>query len=578
MLKKHLIVFLLLTTITSIYSNSNKRFALVIGNANYEGIAQLKNPVNDANSISAELTNIGWDVTVITDANRREMLRAITGFRDKITNIENSSVMVYYAGHGMQIDGENYLLPVESIFETVDDVEADGIRLNYLTEILEKSTPDMTLIVLDACRDNPFGKTGTRSSAKSRGLSVVQVAGGEIGSAVIFATSPGDVALDGTGTNGVFTKAFLNHMNSTEKLEDVFRNITQEVRTTTNNKQTPWINASLSSSFYLISDEIRLAKLKIEKDKLDKIKSEEIAKATESAREEVERALAEKKRLELESEKALELSQSEKAKIEAELVKAKEAEIKALEALQAARLQAEKPKGKIRIKSGLEGRIYIDNNYIGVVSRNAPLISESLSPGLTKFTFEGIDGNIEEKEVVVTETAYSTIVFQEELFNTFKPSTTADMDLPWLTEDILVTLDGYTQEVTYNKSGATISNIKPKEYTMDIKFPDYGVYSTKVTLSPGESLIFDKPYTFMVDKIMADIEDDIEILRKSNNNKFTTKMFFDSWWYSMIVVGPMLGGINMLFHPSKANFEEATVRVEQAREKIEALLLEDINR
>ncbi|MGL1893613.1 MAG: caspase family protein [Spirochaetaceae bacterium] len=334
----------------SIYSQEENRLALVIGNADYSGSAKLKNPVNDAIDISEKLESIGWDVTLVLDADRRNMLKSITNFKNVAMDYENPSVLIYYAGHGMQIDGENYLLPIKTKLETVDDVKLDAVSLSYISEVFNIIKPDMSLLILDACRDNPFAKVASRSSSKSRGLSVVQVSGGDIGSAIIFATSPGDVALDGNGRNGVFTTSFLKYIDNSEKLEDMFRSVTLSVKKTTNNNQIPWISASLSSSFYLVSSKIREARAKLIQAEEDKKFAEQVAEAasiaigiealkTAALLQNIELA---KEAIELANSVLLESSKLDKAEAEKALEIALESKLKAEQRAESSILEAQK--------------------------------------------------------------------------------------------------------------------------------------------------------------------------------------------------------------------------------------------
>ena len=177
-------IILVLTSILAIgaFSAETPRIALVVGNAAYDGDAILKNPVNDASDVAAALKAVGWTVTLVTDADRRILNRAIITFRDALAATEGANALFYYAGHGMQVDGSNYLIPVKTDFETIEDVKADAISIQSLTTAIEQAKASVSLVILDACRDNPFAKKMTRSLGGSRGLTVVQ-GGGEIGRA-----------------------------------------------------------------------------------------------------------------------------------------------------------------------------------------------------------------------------------------------------------------------------------------------------------------------------------------------------------------------------------------------------------
>ena len=153
----------MLFNLSLLYSQTGRRYALVFGNADYSGEAKLENPVNDAEAVSKNLAEIGWNVTSLLDADRRQMLRAVSEFRNSLVNEENVSVLLYYAGHGMQINGLNYLIPVNTVLETPEDVEIDAVSLDYVLNTVSDLNPKTSLVILDACRDNPFAKTKTRS-------------------------------------------------------------------------------------------------------------------------------------------------------------------------------------------------------------------------------------------------------------------------------------------------------------------------------------------------------------------------------------------------------------------------------
>ena len=198
-------------------------------------------------------------IQVWADETPRGFNRAITGFRDTLAAHEGADALFFYAGHGMQADGNNYLIPVKTDFDSLDDIKSDAISIQSVTNAIQQAKASVSLIILDACRDNPFAKKMSRSLGGTRGLTVVQTGGGASGSAILFSTSPGDVALDGNGRNGVFTSALLKYINSDLKIEDLFKKVTGEMHQQSAGAQNPWINASLSSDFYFISDTIRTA-------------------------------------------------------------------------------------------------------------------------------------------------------------------------------------------------------------------------------------------------------------------------------------------------------------------------------
>ncbi|MEI8094827.1 MAG: caspase family protein [Spirochaetales bacterium] len=227
------------------------RLALVVGNSAYGGDATLKNPTNDASDVAAGLKKLGWKVTLATDVDRRAFNKAITTFKNDLGQSVGASALFYYAGHGIQVAGANFLVPVDAQLESVEDVKSEALSIDLVTGAMEEARVGVSLVILDACRDNPFVKKMTRSLGGTRGLSAVPNNAGAQGSAVMFSTSPGDVAQDGTARNGVFTAALLKYMAADLQIEDVFKKVSGEVRTVSGGTQKPWINSSLTANFYL---------------------------------------------------------------------------------------------------------------------------------------------------------------------------------------------------------------------------------------------------------------------------------------------------------------------------------------
>jgi hypothetical protein len=212
------------------------RIALVIGNSNYEGTAKLKNPVNDAQDIGAALSSLGFDAEILTDADLYSMEDSVLRFRDKLAASPNSVGFFYYAGHGVQSAGENYLIPVDARLNSESMLRTRAIPLQFVLDSLSEAHNKLNIIVLDACRDNPF--SWARSSA--RGLAVV----GQLppASIVVYSTSAGKVAQDGTGRNGMFTEELLKHL-STPGLDitEVLRRTGEGVQAKTDGAQIPAI-------------------------------------------------------------------------------------------------------------------------------------------------------------------------------------------------------------------------------------------------------------------------------------------------------------------------------------------------
>lgn len=241
-----LIVCVLVSAPVVGFSTTEKRVALVIGNGNYMA-APLRNPVNDANDMASELRRLGFSVTLKTDATQRTMERAIRDFGKQLR--EGGVGLFYYAGHGVQVKGSNYLLPIGAVVESEGDVKYEAVDAGLVLAKMEDAGNGLNIIVLDACRDNPFARS-FRSG--SRGLAKMDAPTGSI---LAYSTAPGSVAADGTGSNGLYTQYLLKHIsNSKVKIEDVFKQVRIDVIRESGKKQTPWESSSLTGNFFFHPD------------------------------------------------------------------------------------------------------------------------------------------------------------------------------------------------------------------------------------------------------------------------------------------------------------------------------------
>ncbi len=221
---------------------AEKRIALVIGNGAYKD-APLKNPVNDARAIARTLQGLGFQVIQKENAGLKEMQEAIRVFGDRLRG--GGVGLFYYAGHGMQVKGRNYLIPVNTDIQREDEVTYNGVDANLVLEKMDSAKNRVNLVILDACRNNPFARS-FRSAA--RGLVPMEA---PVGTLVAFATAPGSVAADGSGANGLYTQHLLNAMNQPGlRIEDVFKRVRAGVRKASGNRQIPWENTSLEGDFY----------------------------------------------------------------------------------------------------------------------------------------------------------------------------------------------------------------------------------------------------------------------------------------------------------------------------------------
>jgi formylglycine-generating enzyme required for sulfatase activity len=219
-----------------------RRVALVIGNGAYKD-APLKNPVNDARAIARTLQGLGFQVIQKENAGLKEMQEAIRVFGDRLRG--GGVGLFCYAGHGMQVKGRNYLIPVNTDIQREDEVTYNGVDANLVLEKMDTAKNRVNLVILDACRNNPFARS-FRSAA--RGLVPMEA---PVGTLVAFATAPGSVAADGNGANGLYTQHLLGAMNQPGlRIEDVFKRVRAGVRKGSGGKQIPWENTSLEGDFY----------------------------------------------------------------------------------------------------------------------------------------------------------------------------------------------------------------------------------------------------------------------------------------------------------------------------------------
>ncbi|MDF1548761.1 MAG: caspase family protein [Bacteroidales bacterium] len=225
-------------------STNQKRYALVIGNSDYIS-APLKNPVNDAKDVAAELKNLGFDVMVYTDVKQNEMKEYIRSFGNKL-NANKGVGLFFYAGHGMQVNGENYLIPVNAKIEKEQDVELESVNLKRLMGEMEYAQNELNIVILDACRNNPFARSFR--SGGNQGLASTLA---PTGTFIAYATAPGNVASDGSGKNGLYTEQLLQALKKPGlRIEDVFKEVRKNVYEKSQKKQVPWENSSIFGDFY----------------------------------------------------------------------------------------------------------------------------------------------------------------------------------------------------------------------------------------------------------------------------------------------------------------------------------------
>lgn len=222
-------------------SSQQNRFALIIGNSDYS-FSPLKNPVNDAQDMADLLESLGFKVQLEQNANQQRMEEAIDEFGRKLT--ANSVALFYFAGHGVQVNGENYLIPVNAVIKRQSDVRYKAVNTGQVLNALGDSDNSLNIVILDACRNNPLPRS-FRSS--SRGLARLE---GPRGTIFGFATSPGSVAADGESDNGIYTQYLLKHIATPGlSIEQVFKKVLKDVDSATEGKQIPWTESSFTGEF-----------------------------------------------------------------------------------------------------------------------------------------------------------------------------------------------------------------------------------------------------------------------------------------------------------------------------------------
>jgi hypothetical protein len=236
-------------TSASLLRGPEQRVALVIGNAHYKNAPELANPDNDAEAMAKFLNKAGFEVTSAIDLTQNDMIRVVQDFSSKVAaRGANSVAMVYYAGHGVQLAGENYLVPVDANVSTPNDLTSNSLRLVDLMATLDSIPSRLRIVLLDACRDNPF--PGVNDAG--RGLAIVDAPNGSI---VGYSTAPGTPALDGSGEHSPYLQAFLNRaIEPNLPIEQLFKRVRLDVAGSTAGKQVPWESSSLTSDFYFFGD------------------------------------------------------------------------------------------------------------------------------------------------------------------------------------------------------------------------------------------------------------------------------------------------------------------------------------
>jgi uncharacterized caspase-like protein len=233
-------------------AKAEKRVALIVGNTHYEHSPALSNPINDANDIAEVLKRLGFDVLLGLDLDKRAFDLKVRDFARAVEDADTA--LFFYAGHGLQLSLQNYLVPVDAAIEREPDLDFEGVRLDLVLKHMELDREGKTNIVfLDACRDNPFTENlartmGTRAINVGHGLAPVQTG---VGTFIAYSTQPGNVASDGAGRNSPFAAALKRHIaepgrNLTAIMIEVRKDVLEETR----GKQVPWDHSALTQDFY----------------------------------------------------------------------------------------------------------------------------------------------------------------------------------------------------------------------------------------------------------------------------------------------------------------------------------------
>ncbi|WP_017968518.1 caspase family protein [Rhizobium leguminosarum] len=241
------------TAFAAIKEESGRRVALVIGNSVYKTLPSLPNPANDVEEVASTLRAAGFDVTIGVNVDRIGLEDTVRRFLRSTSNAEAG--LIYYSGHGIQVGGQNFLVPVDATLETPYDVETQTMPLDLILNHLKQNSR-VQLIFLDACRNNPFNAQKFWMAEKlepvgaTRGLARID---SDLGSLIAFSTEPGQVALDGTGALSPYSESFIKRASEPNKeIRQVLTDVRRDVIAMTNGKQVPWENSSLMDSFYFI--------------------------------------------------------------------------------------------------------------------------------------------------------------------------------------------------------------------------------------------------------------------------------------------------------------------------------------
>jgi hypothetical protein len=254
-MSRRLLLHLLVPTIILLSgypAMAENRLALVIGQSTYRSVPALPNPANDAKAMTQLLTDSGFDVLAASDLSQDQLREKVSEFaRQVATKGPDTVALVFYAGHGMQIDGENYLVPVDIDVKREADIPIQAVRLNDILNTLTSVPSKMRILLLDACRNNPFPEI---NKTAGHGLAIIDAKTGSPGTFVSFSTSPGAEAEDGSGNDSPYTTALLTAAKEPGiPIEETFKRVRLSVNRATAGRQTPWDSSSLTDDFSFVA-------------------------------------------------------------------------------------------------------------------------------------------------------------------------------------------------------------------------------------------------------------------------------------------------------------------------------------
>ena len=246
-----LAVLALVLTVTA--ASAERRIALVLGNSHYQNAPVLPNPVNDAQAMSDRLKGLGFEIVSGLDLTKAQTQEKIAQFAKQVRGADVA--LFFYAGHGLQVSGRNYLLPVDAALEDETSLDFEAVQVDFILRQMSRET-SIRLVFLDACRDNPLAdalakETGGDSTASS-GLAEIPIENGGAGTLVAFAASPNQLAYDGSGEHSPFSAALLAHIGEANvSITEAMNRVTSDVFKATAGRQRPWINVSLTTDVVL---------------------------------------------------------------------------------------------------------------------------------------------------------------------------------------------------------------------------------------------------------------------------------------------------------------------------------------